>query len=323
MNGICSRTELDASRRGVGRFRYCEQRLLILISSLCTSYQKLLNDNLIRSDFHHEDTFLCYIHENSANMIVASFRTDDIIVRLEMPSWQDEYLAALKERDKWEKANAQVFQQCQDDSKLIQIQSADFIQDTKLADRTAALDSLEGDPDESAAGNGKPLEPALQSRKSNVKDGKGATPPPAVETLGAIRKDLGEAQRSRSLAETRLQSVTEELKKLKIQSSLDNSRIRELVKEKAALSTGLRDRDEELKGKRKLLEVSFARHIVFGQLLKPPQDMHDETVSMTLQLNMADEQSEKLRRENKDLVDRWMKKMAQEADAMNDKSKFS
>lgn len=55
--------------------------------------------------------------------------------------------------------------------------------------------------------------------------------------------------------ETRLQSVTEELQKLKIQSSLDSKRIGELSKEKATLITGLRDRDEELKGKAKLLEV--------------------------------------------------------------------
>ena len=51
--------------------------------------------------------------------------------------------------------------------------------------------------------------------------------------------------------------------------------------------------------------------------------MHDETISLTLQLNMADAKSERLENENKDLVDRWMKKMAQEADAMNDESKFS
>lgn len=51
--------------------------------------------------------------------------------------------------------------------------------------------------------------------------------------------------------------------------------------------------------------------------------MHDETVSLTLQLNMAEEQSQRLRRENEELVDRWMKRMGQEADAMNDESKFS
>jgi hypothetical protein len=38
---------------------------------------------------------------------------------------------------------------------------------------------------------------------------------------------------------------------------------------------------------------------------------------------MSEEQSSKLKRENKELVDRWMARMGQEADAMNDKSKFS
>lgn len=55
--------------------------------------------------------------------------------------------------------------------------------------------------------------------------------------------------------ETRLQNVTEEMQKLKIQTSLDSKRIGELLKEKTILSTGMRDRDEELRGKAKLLEV--------------------------------------------------------------------
>ena len=53
------------------------------------------------------------------------------------------------------------------------------------------------------------------------------------------------------------------------------------------------------------------------------QDVHDETVSLTLQLNLADEQSRKLQRENKELVDRWMARMGSEADALNNESKFS
>lgn len=57
--------------------------------------------------------------------------------------------------------------------------------------------------------------------------------------------------------ETRLLSVTEELQKLKLQSSLDSRRIDELSKEKLTLTTGMRDRDEELRAKAKLLEVSF------------------------------------------------------------------
>ena len=53
------------------------------------------------------------------------------------------------------------------------------------------------------------------------------------------------------------------------------------------------------------------------------QNVHDETLSLTLQLNMAEERLGKLQRENKDLVDRWMARMSQEADAMNNASRFS
>ena len=106
--------------------------------------------------------------------------------------------------------------------------------------------------------------------------------------------------------ESRLQSITEELQKLKIQSSLDHKRIGELTKERDILARSVRDRDEEIRGKAKLLE-----------------DVHDETVSLTLQLNMADERARKLEEENKELVERWMKRMGEEADQMNEKSKFS
>lgn len=75
------------------------------------------------------------------------------------------------------------------------------------------------------------------------------------DVVSQVRQDLREAQRSRGLMETRLNSVTEELQRLKIQSSMDSKRIRELSKERAALTTGMRDRDEELRGKAKLLEV--------------------------------------------------------------------
>lgn len=75
------------------------------------------------------------------------------------------------------------------------------------------------------------------------------------DAIARVRQELSEAQRSRGVMETRLQSVTEELQKLKIQSSLDSKRISELSKEKATLTMGTRDRDEELRGKAKLLEV--------------------------------------------------------------------
>lgn len=54
-----------------------------------------------------------------------------------------------------------------------------------------------------------------------------------------------------------------------------------------------------------------------------PQDFQDEMATLNLQLNMAEEKSTRLQKENQDLVDRWMARMGQEAEAMNDASKFS
>ena len=44
---------------------------------------------------------------------------------------------------------------------------------------------------------------------------------------------------------------------------------------------------------------------------------------MTLQLNMAEDQVQKLTKENEDLVARWMARMGKEANAMNEASKFA
>lgn len=45
--------------------------------------------------------------------------------------------------------------------------------------------------------------------------------------------------------------------------------------------------------------------------------------TLNLQLNMAEEKSTRLQKENQDLVDRWMARMGQEAEAMNKASKYS
>jgi hypothetical protein len=38
---------------------------------------------------------------------------------------------------------------------------------------------------------------------------------------------------------------------------------------------------------------------------------------------MAEERSDRLQRENQELIDRWMARIGREAEAMNDASKFS
>lgn len=40
-------------------------------------------------------------------------------------------------------------------------------------------------------------------------------------------------------------------------------------------------------------------------------------ITLNLQMSMAEKERDKAKKENKELVDRWMKRMGQEADAMN------
>ena len=120
-----------------------------------------------------------------------------------------------------------------------------------------------------------------------------------------MRQDLARAQQERTELQSRLDTVTKELEALKTKSIVANKKISQLTVSVGHLTMKLRDREEELKGKAKLVE-----------------NVQDENVTLNLQLNMAEEQSQKLRKENQELVDRWMARMGKEADRMNDESKF-
>jgi len=190
-----------------------------------------------------------------------------------MSTWRDEYLTALKERDKVEKANYDIYDAY-----------------TKLADRTATLEA------------GKAIISSTEAL-STFK-----APSKFTEGTGdaQLKVNLAEALRSKGQLQTRLKTAEEELDKLKAKTATDNRLIRDLTAERNNLALKFKDRDEELKGKAKLIE-----------------DVQDEMISLNLQLNMAEQRSKKLQQENKDLVDRWMARMGKEADAMNEASKFS
>ncbi|KAL8930581.1 MAG: hypothetical protein Q9208_000451 [Pyrenodesmia sp. 3 TL-2023] len=141
------------------------------------------------------------------------------------------------------------------------------------------------------------------------------------EALNKTRTDLSEAQRTRGVIQSRLEAVSYDLQQSRLQSALDKRRLNELTTDKATLALRLKDRDEELKGKAKLLEV-ITPALDGLSFAEERQDVHDETISLTLQLNMAEEQALKLTKENEDLIQRWMARMGKEADAMNDASKF-
>lgn len=62
-----------------------------------------------------------------------------------------------------------------------------------------------------------------------------------------------------------------------------------------------KDRVDELRGKGKFVE-----------------DIQDEMVALTLQLNMAEKEKERLSKENEELTRRWVERMEVEVGKMND-----
>lgn len=133
-----------------------------------------------------------------------------------------------------------------------------------------------------------------------------ATPPPVSTTSHAqLRDGLGKAQQERAALQARLDRTIKDLEKLKSRAKVDNKRITQLTSELNQLSIRVRDRDEESRGKAKLLD-----------------NVQDEIVTLNLQLNLAEDEVKKLRKENKELVDRWMQRKGEEADKMNEDSRF-
>ncbi|KAJ5488972.1 Autophagy protein 16 [Penicillium diatomitis] len=213
-----------------------------------------------------------------------------------MPHWRDEYLAALAVRDQREKANLTLYDAY-----------------TRLADRTAQLASQREPHGDTGQGRltsvsaGETLQANVSSAGSGLRRQPPAeTGPSPTELLKATRADLSEAQRSRGELQDQVRRLSIELEKLRKKTGRDVRRLDAMESEKALLSTRLKDRDEELREKTKLLE----------------QDFQAELASLNLEFNMAEKRSKELQRENEELVDRWMARMGKEADAMNDANKF-
>ncbi|KAG6103094.1 autophagy protein 16, interacts with Atg12p-Atg5p [Claviceps sp. LM219 group G6] len=189
-----------------------------------------------------------------------------------MSSWRDEYLTSLKDAELQSPVNQELIQTC-----------------SQMADRISALEASNA---------------ALEARASKapkVKASKsGALPTTDDPAIAQLRLDLAESLRSKGVTEGRLRTAEEELTKLRTKTKDDARSVKALSTERALLTTRLKDREHELREKRKLLE-----------------DVQDEMITLNLQMSMAEKERDKVKRENKELVERWMARMAQEAEAMN------
>ena len=83
------------------------------------------------------------------------------------------------------------------------------------------------------------------------------------------------------------------------------SQISGFARQRTDLERKVRDREEEIKGKSRLVI-----------------EAQDEMVALEMQLNMAEQRSEKLEGENRELLDRWMKRKGEEAESMNRDSRW-
>ncbi len=73
--------------------------------------------------------------------------------------------------------------------------------------------------------------------------------------MARLRLELAEALRPQGQLQTRLKAAEAELETLRTKTKNDARTIRILTNERNALQTKVRDRDEELRGKSKLVEV--------------------------------------------------------------------
>lgn len=218
--------------------------------------------------------------------------------------WLNEYMEALEARDRVEKANVDFYEAC-----LPCLSSKCYLSllcvDTRMADRTASLQTTQAasatkEPDRPSTTPPPPIVGRTWSGRQQ------SVTPPTSEVLNTLRSDLASAQQSRADLQSRLDATIKELTSLRTQSKKDTKRISQLSAEVTHLTVRLRDRDEELRGKSKLLD-----------------DVQDENATLHMQLNVSDENHKKLKAENQELVDRWMQRIKGEADKMNEGSKYS
>jgi hypothetical protein len=168
----------------------------------------------------------------------------------EMSAWREEYLQGLEDRDRREKVNLEIFTSC----KLISVNLWTILliggQDTILADRTSVL---LGCPREGYIPSGQDSSVTARGHPNAVHDG--VPSEVLTQTVAVLRLDLAEAQRSKGQLQMQLKATNEELEMLKHKSDREGRALIQLSAERATLATRIRDRDEELKGKSKLLEV--------------------------------------------------------------------
>ncbi|MDA4133666.1 MAG: ATG16 family protein [Thaumarchaeota archaeon] len=127
---------------------------------------------------------------------------------------------------------------------------------SQLQDRLAALEAEKATWAKSSS-------PAANSGTDNPVEAAAARAS-SDPSLARVKLDLAEALRSKGQLQGRLKAAEEELFTLKSRTTTDSRAIRTLTAERNALTTKVRDRDEEIREKQKLVEVRGPSHQTRG-----------------------------------------------------------
>lgn len=111
-----------------------------------------------------------------------------------------------------------------------------------MADRISALEAEKNGLEALVANSGKTsTQPTEPSNNDPV--------------VAQLKQDLAEALRSKGVTEKRLRTSEEELMQSRSKHKIDTKSIRDLTADRSGLTTRLKDREYELREKRKLIEV--------------------------------------------------------------------
>lgn len=174
----------------------------------------------------------------------------------------------MARRDERELANKAVYDACMFLLDMFLLVLTDS--DTKLADH-AAIIATSGPPVASAI----PQEETTSSTRTlrPGTPGTNASPAPSSDLITTLRTDLAAAQSTRVTLTAELGTLNNTLASLQSTLTATSTTANSLAREKAILERKLRDRDEELREKSRLLER-----------------VQDEVVALEMQLNLLEQE---------------------------------
>lgn len=139
---------------------------------------------------------------------------------------------------------------------------------------------------------------SARSIRPGTPKGKAAVAPDTTSVSSntvQLRAELASALKARSNLESKLSAVSHDLSALKVTNEEQTKRIAHLEKIKDLLERRSKDRADELKGKGSLMD-----------------SVQNEMVALNLELNMVQQENDRLKKENEALQHKWMEQMEKE-----------